>query len=282
MALLEFKDIVKYYGEGPDAVLALDHVNLSVEEGEFVSIVGPSGCGKSTLLYIAGGFESHSGGEMLLNGKPILGPGRDRGMVFQDYSLFPWLTVRENVHFYFTIQTNFDYNASESQAVSRIEYADYLLEIMGLSDFADRRPGELSGGMKQRVAIARTLAPRPKVILMDEPFSALDAQTREEMQELLCMLKKHEKMTVLFITHDVDEAVYLSDRVVALSKRPGHVLDTMKIDLPGRPDLAIKESPEFLDMRKHFIRLIRSQAARTFDRDILERRLNGARETVSL
>jgi len=267
MALLECKDIEKRYSKGESEVLALSDVSLSVEEGEFVSLIGPSGCGKSTLLYLIGGFEEISAGSVLVDREEVSGPGADRGMVFQSYSLYPWLTVRENVHACFRLKHHQNWYESVEVGLSKIHYADHLLEIMGLGDFHHHYPGQLSGGMKQRVAIARTLAARPRVILMDEPFSALDAQTREEMQEMLYLLKSHSKMTVVFVTHDVEESIFLSDRVVVLSKRPGTILEEKRIDLPGRPDLRIKDTPEFLEIRKHLTDLIRSQSTKHFDRE---------------
>ena len=269
---LGFKRVGKdYTAQDGSQVTALEDISFEVKPGEFISLIGSSGCGKSTLLYIAGGFTEKSSGSVELFGKEVDGPGPERGMVFQHYSLFPWLTVRENVQFSFRLrkfEKTYRYKPV-SDSLSRIEYADHLLDFMGLSQFAHHYPRQLSGGMQQRVAIARTLAARPAILLMDEPFSALDAQTREEMQEMLLLLAKHTQITVMFVTHDVEEAIYLSDRVVVLSKRPGTILETKEIDLPGRPDLEIKNSSEFHELKVHFTQLIRSQSQSFFSKEAL-------------
>ena len=267
MALLKCENIRKSFGQGESEVLALSDVSLSVNEGEFVSLIGPSGCGKSTLLYLIGGFEERTSGRVLVDQKEVSGPGADRGMVFQNYSLYPWMTVRQNVHACFGLKCHQNLRETVAEGLARIHYADHLIEIMGLANFHHHYPSQLSGGMKQRVAIARTLAAQPRVVLMDEPFSALDAQTREEMQEMLFLLKSHARMTVLFVTHDVEESIFLSDRVVVLSRRPGTIIEDHRVQLEGRPDLGIKDTPEFLELRKHLTHLIRSQSERHFDRE---------------
>ncbi len=273
MKVLEFKEVGKSYGAAAMQVEALQSISFAVSRGEWATIVGPSGCGKSTLLHIAGGFETCSSGEVLTEGKPIQGPGPDRGMIFQQYQLFPWLNVRENVHYCFSLRHHQNWFESVDAGMSKIHYADHLLEIMGLENFRHHRINQLSGGMRQRVAIARTLAARPKIVLMDEPFSALDANTREEMQELLALLRKSENMTVLMVTHDVEEAVYLSDRVLVLSRRPGRILEDTPIDLKDRNHLDVKESEAFRAYRSRLVRLIRSQNDTSFDRAQLLRAL---------
>jgi len=204
--------------------LAIDDVNVEVAEGEFVSILGPSGCGKSTLLYMVGGFVAPSAGAITVQGRPVTGPGPDRGPVFQEFALFPWKTVLENVMY-----------GLRQQGVSRAEAearARALLDMVHLKDFADFYPKELSGGMRQRVAIARTLAYQPQILLMDEPFGALDAHTRTVLQNELLGIWERDRKTVLFVTHGVDEAVFLSDRVVVMTRAPGRIKKVVEIDLP--------------------------------------------------
>jgi NitT/TauT family transport system ATP-binding protein len=207
------------YGEGAQAVQALSAIDLDIEEREFVTIVGPSGCGKSTLLYLVGGFLHPSSGSLHLRGRPITGPGPDRGIVFQRYSLFPWLTVRGNI----------GYGLAE-QGVARAErnrIVDQYVRLIHLQGFENRYPRELSGGMQQRVALAQTLACRPDILLMDEPFGALDAQTRRLLQDELRRIWRHEAKTVLFVTHDVEEAVALGTRIVVMAARPGRIKEVI-------------------------------------------------------
>ncbi|MFT4120423.1 ABC transporter ATP-binding protein [Bradyrhizobium sp.] len=204
--------------------LALSDISLTIEEGAFVSILGPSGCGKSTLLYIVGGFVSPTGGVAKMKGKAITGPGPDRGPVFQEFALFPWKTVLGNVMYGPRQQ---GVRATEAEAQSRA-----LIEMVGLKGYENFFPKELSGGMKQRVALARTLAYHPEVLLMDEPFGALDAHTRTRLQNDLLNIWERDRKTVLFVTHSVDEAVFLSDKVVMMSKSPGRIRQVIDIDLP--------------------------------------------------
>ena len=216
---------------------ALSDINLEIAQGEFICIIGASGCGKSTLLRIVAGFESVSSGDLLVMGKPVAGPGPDRGMVFQDYALFPWLSVAQNIA-YGPRQAKI--NDEEVNALT-----ERYLDIVGLQKFRNRYPHELSGGMKQRVAIARVLANDPAVILMDEPFGALDAFTRNGLQESLLRIWGEAKKTILFITHSVDEAIYLSDRTIVLSPHPGRVKLELTIDLPRPRDIASVEFNHF-------------------------------------
>jgi NitT/TauT family transport system ATP-binding protein len=239
-----------FYGRRGADVVALDGVSLQIHDREMVSIVGASGCGKSTLLKIIAGLEAPTAGELLLDGRPIEGPGRDRGMVFQEYTLFPWLTVRKNVEFGLT-----DHSKQERREIAR-----QFLEVVGLSKFEANYPGELSGGMQQRVAIARALAYKPTVLLMDEPFGALDAQTRSLMQDLLLKIWTEESLTVLFVTHDVDEAVYLSDRLYVLSARPGRVKEIVDIALPRPREYGIQLTNDFLELKHHVRDLIHREA----------------------
>jgi NitT/TauT family transport system ATP-binding protein len=224
MALLEIKDVSKLFLSDGKQMEALHEINLSIGDHEFVCFIGPSGCGKTTLLRIIAGLEAPSIGTAYLEGQPIRGPGPERGMVFQEYSLFPWRTVLENVEF-----------GPELKGVpkaERVERSRQYLKLVGLDKFEHRYPHELSGGMKQRVAIARALVNDPKALLMDEPFGALDAQTRNIMQSELLRIWEEEKKTIIFVTHSVDEAIYLADRIVIMSARPGRIKDIISIDLP--------------------------------------------------
>ncbi len=223
--MLSIKNLNKtYHTEEGDEVVALSDINLDVADKEFVCFIGPSGCGKTTLLRITAGLEKPDSGTLTVNNEPITGPGPDRGMVFQEYSLFPWRTVLKNITFSLELKK---IPKSEREKISR----DFL-ELVGLSKFADSYPHELSGGMKQRVAIARALVNDPDVLLMDEPFGAVDAQTRNRLQHELLNIWEKKKKTVLFITHSVDEAVFLADKVVVFTARPGRIKEVFSIDLP--------------------------------------------------
>jgi NitT/TauT family transport system ATP-binding protein len=251
MPLLEVRDLSKVFRRGKRNVSAIDRFSLTVAQTEFVSIVGPSGCGKSTFLHILGGFERPDSGSMLLNGRPILAPGPDRGMLFQDFALFPWRSVAGNVGW-----------ALEVQGVpktERLRICDKYLRLVGLAGFADAYPAELSGGMKQRVALARVLAFEPRVLLMDEPFGALDAQTRELMQEELNTIWQQTRNTVLFVTHDIEEAVYLSDRIIVFTARPGRLKQEIQIDLPRPRSIDVKKSTEFLSYRNQVWDALRAE-----------------------
>lgn len=220
--MISFSKVSKIYG-GSGGVRALDQVDFSVAEGEFVALLGPSGCGKSTLLNLVAGFEKLSAGEMLFDGHPVMRPGPDRGVVFQEASLLPWLNVWENVVF-----------GPKVQGLQRPDYeprAHDILKIVGLEAFHQALPVQLSGGMRQRVGIARALVMQPKALLMDEPFGALDAQTRLSMQQLLLEVWQRLKTTVLFVTHDIDEAILLADRVCVMTARPGRITREIPIDL---------------------------------------------------
>ncbi len=240
--------------------IALNGVDLEIFENEFVCVVGPSGCGKTTLLNIIAGLETPTGGDVTMNGQPIIGPGNDRGVIFQQYALFPWLTVRQNIGFGFNYLKKAEKKAVTDRKTGKVTettvYRKYTAEerdalvdkymrMVDLEDFANAYPKELSGGMKQRVAIARDYAVAPEVLLMDEPFGALDAQTRAQLQEDLLKTWEQEKKTCFFITHDVEEAVLLATRVVVMSARPGRVKEIIPIDLPYPRNQATKLLPEF-------------------------------------
>ena len=235
--------VVKKFNGRNGEMVALNGVDLDIHENEFVCVVGPSGCGKSTLLNIIGGLESPTEGQVLVDGKPVEGPGPDRGIVFQQYALFPWLTVEKNVQFGLKLQGK---SKEEAEEIAR-----KYLKMVDLEQFAKSYPKELSGGMKQRVAIARAYAVNPKVLLMDEPFGALDAQTRTQLQQELLNTWEKEQKTCFFITHDVEEAIILAQRVVIMCARPGRVKDIVDIDIPYPRDQETKMSSRFLELKNH-------------------------------
>ena len=249
---VRFANVSVRYGEGAGAVLALDRTDLGFPAGSFVCIVGPSGCGKTTLLQTLAGFLAPTAGSVSLEGSPVTGPGPDRGVVFQQQALFPWLTVASNAGFGPRMR-------GEARAAAR-ERVERWLRLTGLWEFRDRYPYQLSGGMQQRLAIARALVNEPKVLLMDEPFGALDALTRERMQEELHRVWRETGMTVVFVTHGVEEAVYLGTEVVVMSPRPGRIVE--RIALPFARDSAaesiraVKSSPAFVAMRERVLGLI--------------------------
>ena len=230
-------------------LLVLDRINLNIYPREFVCIVGASGCGKSTLLNIVAGLLPSSSGTVAIDGTELLGPGADRGMVFQNYTLFPWLTVADNI--------GFGLELKKTPKARRKEIISYYLEIIGLTQFANAYPKQLSGGMKQRVAIARALANEPELLLLDEPFGALDAQTKEQMQEFLLDLWNKTHITVLMITHDVEEAIFLSQRIYIMSAHPGKIKEEIKIDLPAQRDLDLKLTGRFIDHKRRVLEALR-------------------------
>jgi NitT/TauT family transport system ATP-binding protein len=236
--------------QGP--ITALQNIEFEVRQREFISVIGPSGCGKSTLIRIVSGLDSCTSGAVLIDGKPVVGPGPDRGMVFQAYTLFPWLTVKANVMFGPSMKGVRSAQA-EKQALE-------WLRVVGLSQFADHYPNQLSGGMKQRVAIARALANEPRILLMDEPFGALDAQTRSSMQAHLLRICAGVDITVMFITHDLDEAIYLSDRVVVLGAHPGRVLEIIDVPVPHPRSIDQSLSGPFLATKARLEELIHHRA----------------------
>src|SRR5262249_643616 len=249
---LKIADItMKYRTRRGAEVIAVDALSLAVADREFVGIVGPSGCGKSTLLRVVAGLIEPSSGEVLLNGRRIEGPGADRGMVFQSYTLFPWLTVQGNVEFGSRLKA--------MAAAERARVAHEYIEMVGLGGFEHHYPKELSGGMMQRVAIARALANDPDVLLMDEPFGALDAQTRIIMQELLVGLWQRTPKTIIFVTHDIDEAIFLSQPVYIITARPGRIKQTLDVDLPHPRSLDVITSPAFTDMKRAVLDSIKEE-----------------------
>ncbi len=249
---------------------ALQDINLSIKDNEFVTLVGASGCGKSTLLRILAGLEHHSSGEVLCSGRAITAPGADRAMVFQHYSLYPWLTVMENIKFSRLLKVGRE-NLSSSDVEAASGRADALLNLIGLSKVANAYPSQLSGGMQQRVAIARALMGRPQVLLMDEPFGALDAQTREVMHDLILHIHRIEKTTIVFVTHDVDEAIYLGQRVVLMAPRPGRVERILDVPLPARRSQDMKVGAPFRELRAEILASIRESSGMATDLDLLEK-----------
>jgi ABC-type nitrate/sulfonate/bicarbonate transport system ATPase subunit len=248
MADIALRGVTKRFG----AHTVIHALDLAIAHDEFVVLVGPSGCGKSTILRIIAGLEEASGGRVLLDGREIREPGKDRGMVFQAYTLFPWLTVEENIAFGLDV-------AGRSKSDQRDAVKSYM-EKIGLKGFEKAYPSKLSGGMKQRVAIARALANDPEVLLMDEPFGALDAQTRSVMQELLLSVWDESHKTILFVTHDVEEAVFIGDTIYVMTARPGRIKARIEVKLPTKRTYDMKLSDEFMDIKREVLGLIREEA----------------------
>ncbi|AZO25472.1 ABC transporter ATP-binding protein [Mesorhizobium sp. M1E.F.Ca.ET.045.02.1.1] len=247
---MAIEDVTLRYGDA-NGVLALDDVSLKVARNEFCVIVGPSGCGKSSLLYLAAGLNDATSGSIKVDGREVIEPGPDRGMVFQSYTLFPWLTVRANI----------EYGPKRKglPAEQRKQIVDQYLNEVGLAPFADHYPAQLSGGMKQRVAIARALANDPAVLLMDEPFGALDSQTRGTMQKLLLRVWERQQKTVLFVTHDIDEALVLGDRVLVMTARPGKIKAEIKVDIPRPRSMDVILEPDFIALKRRILGLLHDE-----------------------
>jgi len=252
--ILEIRNVSKKFVSKNKEILAVDNITFNVRYNEFLSIVGPSGCGKSTVLRMIAGLEKPTSGEILMEGKKIEGPGAERGLVFQQYTLLPWRNVLDNVAFGLEIRG--------LPKKERYEIAKRFIKMIGLEGFEEAYPYELSGGMQQRVAIARTLANDPKIVLMDEPFGALDTQTRTILQHELLKIWEKEKKTVLFVTHSVDEAVYLSDRVIVMTARPGRIKDIISIDLP-RPRK--RDTLEFIEYRKRIVNILKDEVLKSYN-----------------
>ena len=260
MSEIRFVDVAMQYGTRKARVRALERISLTVPEGQFACIVGPSGCGKSTLLTIAAGLTTPTEGEVLVDGKPAIAPGADRGMVFQSYSLYPWLSVRRNIEF-----------GLEIKGIARTDRArrsSELIRLMKLDGFAEAFPKALSGGMKQRAAIARALANDPQVLLMDEPFGALDAQTRQIMQEMLTDLWQRYRKTVLFVTHDIDEAIFLGDVIYVMTNRPGRIRTTLVVDLARPRTFDMVSSPRFAELRNQVVGVIHEESLKAVESEL--------------
>ncbi|MBD1941043.1 ABC transporter ATP-binding protein [Coleofasciculus sp. FACHB-712] len=252
---LQVSQLHKQFPIRRGSLVALKDINLQIEEGECICAVGASGSGKSTLLRLIAGLDTPTAGEVLVDGVRVTGPGPDRGMVFQSYTLYPWMTVAENVGFGLKLQG--------VSSIERRRRVAYYLDVVGLSGFAKALPKELSGGMKQRVAIARALASQPKILLMDEPFGALDVQTKEAMQQFLLQVWQRTRTTIFMITHDVEEAVFLSQRIYVLSSRPGTVKEELSIKLPSDRTYDIKCNPLFQDYKDRVMELLRAEEDKT-------------------
>ncbi|MFG1283499.1 ABC transporter ATP-binding protein [Xanthobacter autotrophicus] len=265
--LIEVTGFELAYDTIDGAAIAVSDADLVVNPGEFVSIIGPSGCGKSTLLNAVAGFLKPTAGQVTVDGEAVKGPSAERGMVFQQYSLFPWKTVRENVEFGLKMR---GMGRSERAVAART-----LLGLAGLSAFENHYPDRLSGGMKQRVGIVRALATGPKVLLLDEPFGALDAQTRVIMQQILTNLWQRLGISVLFVTHDIDEAIFLSDRIYVMTARPGCIKAEVTVPLPRPRDAALQLSPEFIRLRADLGALIREESLKAMGGELNEDALKG-------
>ena len=255
-----------FVSDDGELIPVIDGVSMEIPAGEFVVFLGPSGCGKTTLMRIVGGLETCESGEVLLAGEKVTGPDRKKGMVFQAYTSFPWLTVQENVRFGTRYRDDIDKKTKE-------EVADHYLQLVGLKDFSHYYVNRISGGMRQRVAIARTLAANPDVLLMDEPFGALDAQTREFLQGQLLEINRRERKTTIFVTHDVDESIVLADRIFMFSARPAGVIEIIEVSqhIAGDRDISVKETQSFFELRNHIRDLMRNEANRT--RELAEKEI---------
>lgn len=242
---LEVRSLFKAFPNQNEQLMVLQNINLQLYAKEFVCLVGSSGCGKSTLLNITAGLVPPSSGQILVDGEVVPGPGADRGMVFQNYTLFPWLSVADNIAFGLKLR-----HLPKSDIKQQVAY---YLDVVGLTKFAKAYPKQLSGGMKQRVAIARALANEPEVLLMDEPFGALDAQTKEQMQQFVLKLWEQTHKTILMITHDIEEAIFLSERIYVMSSHPGRIKEEIFITLPPHRDLDIKLTLEFVQIKRQLI-----------------------------
>jgi ABC-type nitrate/sulfonate/bicarbonate transport system ATPase subunit len=250
---ISIASVTKRFESGDSVVTALDDVNLAVQDREIVTLVGASGCGKSTLLNLIAGFEIPTVGQVLVDGQSIKGPGPDRGVVFQETALFPWLSVEDNVAFGLSLRAN-QGKADRRQVVER------MLQRTGLSPFRERHPAELSGGMRQRAAIASVLAINPSTLLMDEPFGALDSLTRSIMQDFLLEIWEEQRKTVVLVTHDIDEAIYLADKTVVMTAHPGRICEVIDVNLPRPRRYAMRSEAPFIALRDHVTAIVRAEA----------------------
>ncbi len=231
----------------------MEDVTYDIYDGDFIAVIGPSGCGKTTMMSMLAGFQKPTSGQVLFDGKPVGGPGPERGVIFQEYGVFPWLTVQQNIAFGLQLKAN------RVEAKEREDICRHYLELMGLSDFANSYPKHLSGGMRQRLAIARAYAVKPQFLLMDEPFGALDAQTRSNMQNLLLRVLSSEGKTVMLITHSVEEAIYLASRIVVVTARPARIKEIIDVPFTYPRDESIQERPEFGELRSHIRELVMNE-----------------------
>jgi NitT/TauT family transport system ATP-binding protein len=269
-SIIRCRSVCKIFRTRRGSVSALQNVDLEVAEGEFVTVVGASGCGKSTLLRMLAGLETITSGQIEAVGARVLGPGAERAMVFQNYSLYPWLNVMDNIKFPRQLAVHHrDSTSSDVEAASG--RADCLLQLMGLSAVELAFPNQLSGGMQQRVAIARALMTRPRILLMDEPFGALDAQTREVMHDLILHVCALEHCTVVFVTHDVEEAIYLGQRVVVMAPRPGRIESLYDVPFPRAREQGMKHTAEFLNLKAEILARIRETSGLRTDLELLQK-----------
>ncbi len=252
---IRFENVRVSFGGPKGAIEVVDDVSYAIRDREFVSVIGPSGCGKTTMMNMVAGFMAPTSGRVLLDGKPVAGPGPDRGVIFQEYGVFPWLTVKENIAFGLRLA------ASRVGAAEREEICERYMRLMGLSDFAHAWPKTLSGGMRQRLALARAYAVKPQFLLMDEPFGALDAQTRSAMQDLLLQVLAAEGKTVMLITHSVEEAVYLSSRIVVMTARPTRIREIIEVPFGYPREESLHEKPAFGELRSHVRALVMKEYA---------------------
>jgi ABC-type nitrate/sulfonate/bicarbonate transport system ATPase subunit len=256
VARIDVVSVTKRFETGYSTLTALDDVSLAVQAREIVTLVGASGCGKSTLLNLVAGFETPTTGQVLVDGQPIKGPGPDRGVVFQQTALFPWLSVEDNIAFGLRLRAN-QGKADRGQVVER------MLQRTGLSAFRERRPAELSGGMRQRAAIASVLAINPSTLLMDEPFGALDSLTRSIMQDFLLEIWEEQRKTVVLVTHDIDEAIYLADKTVVMTAHPGRICEVIDVDLPRPRRYEMRSEAPFIALRDHVTAIVRTEAIKS-------------------
>jgi NitT/TauT family transport system ATP-binding protein len=250
---ISIASVTKRFETGDSVVTALENINLAVQDREIVTLVGASGCGKSTLLNLIAGFEIPTVGQVLVDGRPIKGPGPDRGVVFQQTALFPWLSVEDNVAFGLSLRAN-------QGKTDRRQVVERMLQRTGLSPFRERRPAELSGGMRQRAALASVLAINPSTLLMDEPFGALDSLTRSIMQDFLLEIWEEQRKTVVLVTHDIDEAIYLADRTVVMTAHPGRICEVIDVNLPRPRRYEMRSKPSFISLRDHVTQIVRTEA----------------------
>ncbi len=253
MGRISITSVTKRFETGACVVTALNDVNLDVQDKDIITLVGASGCGKSTLLNLIAGFETPTAGQVLVDGQPVKGPGPDRGVVFQQTALFPWLSVEDNIAFGLTLRANRG-KADREQVVER------MLHRTGLSAFRERHPAELSGGMRQRAAIASVLAINPSTLLMDEPFGALDSLTRSIMQDFLLEIWEEQRKTVVLVTHDIDEAIYLADKTVVMTAHPGRICEVIDVNLPRPRRYDMRSEPSFIALRDHVTQIVRTEA----------------------
>ena len=271
MPKIQINQANKHYATSSSSVAALSDINLDICANEFVTIVGASGCGKSTLLRSIGGLDDLSSGEIRVDAQLITAPSANRAMVFQNYSLYPWLTVRENIQFSQGLKSNRESNRDFSHSTEALERVDALIDLTGLRLVEHAYPNQLSGGMQQRVAIARALMNKPDILLMDEPFGALDVQTREVMHDLIRHIFLQEKPTIVFVTHDVEEAIYLGERVVLMAPRPGRIDSLYPVPLPAEREQDMKLTPEFTALKKTILGRIRATSGIETNREMLKK-----------